>query len=736
MSGKIRFGVYELDRDAVELRKHGVPIRLQDQPFRVLALLAERPGEVITREELQEQIWGKTFVDFDQSLNKAVNRVREALNDNAGSPQYIETVPRRGYRFIAPVVVFPQAQANGPAEPVSLGYRDVRPVELSENPYGGPAPLDSSVAGNGSEPAYLSTQTAGGAVSSLRRRWLFAAGVLSAGLASLIWYLHRPQPPLRVTGYTQLTHDVRPQGLFGTDGVRLYLNVYSDPPPPAWAPVSGGDITRLSIPLPDPWLVDVSPDGSNLLVVSGDRGLWSVQGMGSSLRRVTDVKVDNAAWSPDGKSVVYSTPNGDIDVMRSDGSGAHRLANIPDDPDLLTFFFPRLAWSPDGSSIRFDRNDKIYEVKPDGSGLHPFLPDWRLTSAMCCGQWTFDGKFFVFLVFDRSLSSEGAMNPPSQIWSFEESRNTLHRVTEPVQLTSGPIRWGRPVPSRDGKKIFARGASVSGELLRLDPKSHRLQPYLGGISAEGLSFSPDGRFIAFVTYPEGILWRANSDGSNRVQLTDPPLYPTMPRWSPDGAQILFFAANARGHAKSYLVSSQGGAPRPILPDDNETQGNPDWSPDGRKIAFDSEEGTGRDTKFHVRILDLASHQITTLPGEEYSPRWSPDGRFLAAQTRGETRNLLIYDFQTQRLSVLQKGSDGYPTWSRDGRFITFLRDGEDSGVYRIRPSGGEAERVYDLEGFHFAGLFGHWVGLDPEDAPLLLRDTGSQNIYALTLEQK
>src|SRR5271154_5200533 len=117
MPGKIRFGVYELDRDAMELRKHGALLRLQEQPFRVLAMLAERPGEIITREQLQEQIWGNTFVDFDQSLNKAVNRVREALNDNAGAPQFIETVPRRGYRFVAPVSVTPQTEAPAPAAP-------------------------------------------------------------------------------------------------------------------------------------------------------------------------------------------------------------------------------------------------------------------------------------------------------------------------------------------------------------------------------------------------------------------------------------------------------------------------------------------------------------------------------------------------------------------------------------------------------------------------------------------
>src|SRR5437588_5898854 len=104
MPGEIRFGVFELDRDAMELRKHGIRVRLQDQPFQVLAHLLERPGQIVMREELKERIWAKdTFVDFDQSLNKAVNRLREALSDDAGQPRYIETVPRRGYRFVAPV---------------------------------------------------------------------------------------------------------------------------------------------------------------------------------------------------------------------------------------------------------------------------------------------------------------------------------------------------------------------------------------------------------------------------------------------------------------------------------------------------------------------------------------------------------------------------------------------------------------------------------------------------------
>jgi cholera toxin transcriptional activator len=99
-----RFGVFELDLSAGELRKSGVKLRLQEQPLQVLALLLERAGEVVTREELQQKLWpSDTFVDFDHSLNTAINKVREALGDSASSPRYVETLARRGYRFIAPV---------------------------------------------------------------------------------------------------------------------------------------------------------------------------------------------------------------------------------------------------------------------------------------------------------------------------------------------------------------------------------------------------------------------------------------------------------------------------------------------------------------------------------------------------------------------------------------------------------------------------------------------------------
>ena len=109
-TSRVRFGVFELDLENRELRKRGIRIKIQDQPFQILAALLERPGEIVTREELKARIWpGDTFVDFDLGLNKAVNRIREALNDRAATPRFIETLPRRGYRFIGSVDGHPDA---------------------------------------------------------------------------------------------------------------------------------------------------------------------------------------------------------------------------------------------------------------------------------------------------------------------------------------------------------------------------------------------------------------------------------------------------------------------------------------------------------------------------------------------------------------------------------------------------------------------------------------------------
>jgi len=377
-------------------------------------------------------------------------------------------------------------------------------------------------------------------------------------------------------------------------------------------------------------------------------------------------------------------------------------------------------------------------MSSDGSGLHQLLPGWRPMFSQCCGRWTPDGKFFVFLLRD-GLSNNYGQVPRSQLWVLDERRGLFRRTpTEPVQLTSGPIRWNNPIPSKDGTMIFAHGVIERGELIRYDAQSRQFQPYLGGISAEFVTFSSDGRSVAYVTYPEGILWRANRDGSHPIQLTEAPLFPMIPRWSPDGSQIVFCSYDSKG-LKAYVMSSQGGTPQLLLPDELGGQSDPGWSPDGGKIVFSTLESVGNFNSV-LKVFDLGTHRVTTLSGSEgmWSPRWSPNGRFISGLHDGSSGGIKIFDLETQRWSQLQiKGECNWHTWSSDSQFIyCSLLLGDHPGMFRARILGGDPERVVDLKGLRFTGALQSWEGLDPSGTPILLRDMGTDDIYALTLDEK
>jgi Tol biopolymer transport system component/DNA-binding winged helix-turn-helix (wHTH) protein len=722
-----QFGDFELDCGRFELLRKGRAIQLERKPMELLILLLGGDRQLVTRNEIAVHLWSsEVFVDTEHGINTAIRKIRQVLGDDPDNPRFIQTVPGKGYRFVCKVEVSESASGDLQATDKANGLNEGDFVETLAN---------GGIAKAAANPLVQIDKPAGYMERSRLRSWLLpGAVILAVGLATAIWYLRRPLPPLRVVEYTQITHDGRPKDIAGTDGSRLYFNWDYDPQPPAQVGISGGEIAQVPVALPVPLIKDVSPDGSSLLVASSEGGqgsLWNVQVPAGSLRRLlTGALVNSAAWSPDGRSVVYSTGNGDLDAIRSDGTGTHKLAAVGSSPVAL-------SWSPDGSKIRFSRDNRLWEVSSDGSGLHPLLPGWRPSSSQCCGRWTPDGNFFVFLSRGAFLNLNGLL-PASQLWALDERRGLLRRApTEPVQLTSGPIRWNTPIPSKDGTKIFAHGVILRGELDRYDAQSSRLQPWLGGISAEFVIFSPDGQFVAYATFPEGILWRANRDGSHPVQLTEAPLYPLNPRWSPDGSQILFSNYDSKAHVKAYVTSSQGGTPRPLLPDDSEGQSDPSWSPDGHKIVFSTLQ-TIDFVNSVLRVLDLDSHQVTTLPGSEgvWSPRWSPNGRFIAGLYSGIT-GVKIFDFETKQWSIVERtGETGFPTWSSNSQFIYFLRMGHDPGVFRVRVSGGNAKRVVDLKGFRHTGAFTLWMGLDPTDTPMLIRDVGTDDIYALTLEQR
>ncbi len=562
-----RFGVYEVDAATGELRKQGMRIRLQEQPAQFLLMLLDHAGELVSREEIRRKLWPPgTFVDFDQGLGASLRKLRQALGDDAETPRYIETIPKQGFRFVAPVE---RISAPPQAATAVLPIRAIAP----------PAPQ--------APPEFPQKKRNVSALWAV----LAAACVLSFFLGWLLHVFRTAPVGLSVSAYTKITYDGVPKTLIGTDGSRLYFDsTWSDSI--GQVSVTGGAISTVPVPIPYfAFPEDVSPDGSNFLIATNEKGFvlnrpqWNVRVSGGSLRRLPDG--GGAAFSPDGNSVAFETAEGELWTARSDGSGAQKLVSGQSFPSLIEssaegstrFFSGRVAWSPDGGHLRFGSHDRLWEVSSSGANLHEVIPGWHLSSSQCCGSWTPDGRFFVFLDITR-----GPVAQP-EIWALSERRGLIPRPpAPPVQLAAGPIGWGQPIPGRDGKKIFATGNTHLGALARFDQRTGQFQPFLAGISAQFVSFSKDGQYVAYVSYPAGVLWRANRDGTNPVQLTDPPINAMLPRWSPDGSQILFTDFSG-GQMNAFLVAATGGSPQRLLPDDHEPLVDPNWSPDGKKIVF-------------------------------------------------------------------------------------------------------------------------------------------------------
>jgi serine/threonine protein kinase/Tol biopolymer transport system component len=563
-----------------------------------------------------------------------------------------------------------------------------------------------------------------------RPRWKgWAVAVFGLGLvviALLIYFQSRSLPPPKVSGYVPVTHDVNQKNLVGTDGARLYFEELFTPAGSSIAQVSvsGGEVARVPVPAPSMSLLAVSPDGARLLIADeavlpeGDAQLWTVPALGGARRRLGEAVGRAAAWSPDGQMIVYANGH-DLFLAKSDGAEPHKLVSAPDDASDP-------AWSPDGTLIRFSvggyvtTQRSLWQVSINGTGLHPLFPAWHTPPDECCGKWTPDGKYFVF-------QSKG------NIWVLAEKGSLFGKANaQPLQLTSGPMTFSSPLPSKDGKKLFVVGALARGELARYDAKSADFVPFLAGISADGVSFSKDGQWVAYVSFPEGTLWTSKLDGSQRLQLSYPPLYAVLPRWSPDGKQIVFYAFSPGQKQKLYTVSTDEGTSREMIPEDLQAEFDPNWSPDGTRIVFG---GAPSDPNSTVRILDVKTHQISTLPGSKglYSPRWSPDGRYVVAMPF-DSHSLMLFDFAAQKWGEIAKVTAAWPSWSKTGDYVYFWHGEDQPSVMRVRIRDRKLERVADLKNFRQTGYWGIWLGMAPDDSPLLLRDTGTQEIYALDWE--
>jgi serine/threonine protein kinase len=396
------------------------------------------------------------------------------------------------------------------------------------------------------------------------RNSVYAIGAAAVALLTILGYFLRPTlPPPRITGYTQITHDQQQKSFMGqatdtvlTDGPRLFVQENVDGRfVIAQVSAAGGDTVPMSTPFANVAPLNISPDKSELLVGSFtgaelDQQLWALPVLGGSPRRVSDLPGWDGIWQPNGNLLIAH--NNELSEISP--GGAQKFAALPD----FSFWFRR---SPDGQALRFTVSETngpqtLWELSSSGGNLHRVFPELAGTLNQK-GSWTPDGKYFLFQIFTQNRMD---------LWAVREKGDLLHKVDHrPVRLTSGPMSFNGVQLSADGKKIYAVGVQPRAELVRYDAKSKQFLPYLQGASITDASFSPDGLWLAYVTYPEGILWRSRVDGTQKLQLTSTvPSWANLPRWSPDGKQIVFFGANPSHAPRLYVISADGGTPR-VLP---------------------------------------------------------------------------------------------------------------------------------------------------------------------------
>lgn len=567
-----------------------------------------------------------------------------------------------------------------------------------------------------------------------QRRLLWALPA-AAVFALLIWVAVSaliPPPLLHITRIRQLTHDGQPKFGMLTDGTRLYFGEKGNGKFfIAQVSTTGGETSPIPTPWSDASPEDISPAGNELLVVStpdpNDMAthypIWILPMPSGSPRRLAALRTSGEAqWLPDGQHVAYLDNDSDLYVANIDGTASKKI--------FSTRAIQWFKFSPDGQRVRFNVSDpqtdirSLWEMRADGTGSHPLLPLQSDKNARG-GGWTNDGKYFLYLSENEGITD---------VWALPEKRSLLLRQQSPIRLTSGPLSFAWPLPSKDGKQLFVDGMQKRSELVRYDPKSNQYLPFLSGISASHVEFSRDGKWVTYVSYPDNTLWRSRSDGSDALQLTYPPLLVVQPHWSPDSTKIAFTAIEPDKPWRIYLVSASGGPVDPLLLEAR-SQLDPVWSSDGKTIVFG--RIMGREPQLNLQSMDLNTRKLSDVPGSDglWIPEWSNDGKYLVAQSSKDS-NLYLFDFKTQKWSTLLKGIDhlgGYH-FSHDSKFIYF---DDFIAIRRVSALNGKPEKVADIKDLHRPSLpyWFPWMGLDPNDSILAMHDTGTDEIYALDWEQ-
>ena len=760
---KVSFGLFEVDFKSGELRRSGIRIKLQGQPFKVLSILLEQPGEVVSREEIQQRLWGKgTNVDFDHSLGTAINKIRDALGDSADNPRFIETLARRGYRFIAPVTPLdpatsPDTLASTPADtatdqPASLAppHHPATPIAFTSVVVHPRSPAETLTlpAEPLPEPSPAPTKKAPHHTFALTRtqalRLLLLATSVLLLIAAVLFLWTRLQPSPAPYRITQITHSGRVSpGLpeleslspSATDNSRLYFSQIVDGRSTlAQSFVTDGEVVSLDVPsqVEAPVIADISPASDRLLLnnhlaSAAEQPLWIAPIQGGSARRIGNILAHDATWMPDGQRILYASGNG-LFLTDEQGHASTPFATLPG----RAFW---LRWAPDATRLRFTLRDPvhhtsaIWEIASSGRNPHPVFDRWSTPASECCGSWTGDGSRFIF-----QSRHDGRNN----LWMTRETGLARFLAPGPRQLTNGPLSYQAPITPRIGQQVYFIGVEGRTELVTPAPDKSLLPLPASVFSATRINYSRDGQWVAWVDR-EGTLWRSRTDGSERLQLTEPPLEIFLMRWSPDNQQIVLMAREPGRPWQLYLVPATGGDRQPLLPEDR-NQADPDWSPDGKSIVF----GRVPDLMAvepqpkSIQVLNLATHALTTLPNSTglASPRWSPDGRYILASSLDQ-RRLLLFNTATRTWAPLADVSVADPVWAHDSQsvfFHNFAAPGEP--IQRVSLPNGHLDTVISLSDLHFSDAVDFsFAGLLPGDRPALRTRIWTANFYSLQLDR-
>jgi len=563
-----------------------------------------------------------------------------------------------------------------------------------------------------------------GTVSPTKWVWIAAsAAVLGITIGIVSWWTRPPAVPV-VQAVIQLTDDAvpkMPEMNLASDGTRIYFNEGGEG---SWkiaqVAASGGPTALLPIKMSNSELEALSADGASLLALEmssqlSPYTLWKIPLPVGEPRRMSGLDAQAAAYFPDGR--ILFARGADLYIAENDGSSPRKLFGL--DKNFIRIDQPTI--SPDGTRIAFLARTApivftatIMQIEANGSSLRT-ITDGTLHGDVCCPNWSKNGHYLVYAVQSRGTWD---------LWAQPVSGNFLHRSPRPIQLTHGPLSYAQTVTSRDGTQLFAVGTKHRGELVGYDAQSKQFVPVLSGISALDVTFSANGRWAAYVSYPDGTLWRSRADGTERLQLTYPPMLVIFPFISPDGKWVAF----GTRQAEAYVVNIDGSGLQKIAAAYTLA---PNWSPDGNRIIMTHVDNNEPEEQ----VFDFRTGQLSIVPTSQgfVGGQWVGPDEFVAASR--STRVLQIFNVNTSTYSRLVPEAINW-AHSLDYKYVYYTTGGAEPNAMRVRIADRKIEFITSLKDLRrsISPVGGTQISVAPDGSPVFTRDLSTEEIYALTVK--